>query len=664
MSFKAAVEKTEDFALGWLAYGLAAAELGEWRNARHCFKRCIRTFDRKGKGLDVLWYKIFQGRESHLLGLGEGWVLERTRVSWNFNKTYHEKGSVKLKINARIAEKARQIRAGLNGIPAGVYMGPGWDAVVSVLDLEESERVGGRVEFLVSPALSRPARHSRSLPVLPSARGTPVRSWVEGDDSPESEKFNARRLTVVEDDYDPDSEGFNALRLSSVHAGDSPDSSMHDTFRPSCIAGDDSPDSMVHDAFRLSLVEDDDIFGFSMHDAPCPPRADWRDGPDPIINGTPGPPHAQKGRRPSSSKQHTDQYGRTKTDVLIPNINPRNESPDFVMHDKLRPCLVEDDNSPNTTIYDIARLSVAWTDDHDSLSSVTTAVPSPLRPHRDKDRTPTSPKQHPDQYRNTTSDLMEPSISQDFATCDTPRLSWVEAPNTPYPVLSALPSPLRPHTSRVPTWWENQPESPTSETDSMPDLPPAYAVRSSMTPGDPKRYSHSDFLTPIMAPRKGVDSPLSTYFAALPRQSRAINYGGFAGFDGGVALWRLQQYSIGEDAGMGRMDVPFDKRIRDSWIEDGQMKEGQKVDEPNETPHTEKEHPMTLHEKGSQSQRMSYLRNVMRKDHVESMNRIGYIENTADEETTIKDEDFEIPFLQPTVYEGWPHGRRKGTRRK
>ena len=119
------------FAVGWFAKGLCKAELGEWRKARRDFKQCLICFEVVGTRLERIPYKIDQSGPISRTGLGEEWVLEWAKVEWNFKVALLEGGSRK---NPQSPKIERQHGQGLNGIPAGVHMGPGWQAKLELFD--------------------------------------------------------------------------------------------------------------------------------------------------------------------------------------------------------------------------------------------------------------------------------------------------------------------------------------------------------------------------------------------------------------------------------------------------------------------------------------------------------------------------------------------------
>lgn len=112
-------------AIGWFARGLCKAELGEWRKARRDFKQCLICFEIVGTRLEKIPYRIEQSGHMNRIGLGEEWVLEWVKVEWNYKVALLRGGS---RSDALSPRTQRQHELGLNGIPAGVHMGPGWDA--------------------------------------------------------------------------------------------------------------------------------------------------------------------------------------------------------------------------------------------------------------------------------------------------------------------------------------------------------------------------------------------------------------------------------------------------------------------------------------------------------------------------------------------------------
>lgn len=529
LALEKAVVYDECFALAWFAYGLACAEMGRRREAGNKFERCFQTINRNGKGLGMVWYKIFQGPENALLGLGEGWALEQTKVFFNYE--IDRKG------------QARQTRNGLNGIPAGVYLGPGWDV--------------NHLRLFVSPTPPGTARHSKSLPVLPSTREVPIRSWFPGDDSSESNRFKALRSASVDQDYGEHAQVSNALRLSSDYKGDTFQSSIVEDDEdvsdftigePRWNEGDDSPDTVIQDASRLSWTQRKGSPKLAIHNTPLQPWDDLA-------------------------------------------------------------------NSLNTATRNIIRPSIALADNEDSPYVVTNAIPDPLRPQ--KDTTPTTPKPTVNKHLSVNTHHLIPIISQDFATPNAPRLSLLVAPDSPYPVQSALPSPLRLQSTRTPTSWQD------IEDADLTPIPRARAVRTSVTPS--KTSKKDDSLIPLMAPRKGVETAMNGHFRDLPRYSRAEHYGDFADFDAGTALWKLQRSDVEGQASLR-------KGVRDSWIDDDEEKAEKR------------------------------LERVQTRYFVRDLEKMDFIDNVTDGNETAENEgNLEIPELRPAIYEGFPHGFRKGT---
>ena len=144
----AAIGLYPTFAIGLFARGLCKAELGEWRKARRDFKRCLLRFEVAGRWLERIPYKIDQSEPTSRTGLGEEWILEWEKVMWNFKVALVEGGS---RSTSRTPRKTGQ---GLNGIPAGVHMGPGWEAKLEFFD---------PVYFdVVASAYSKPSPQSSS----------------------------------------------------------------------------------------------------------------------------------------------------------------------------------------------------------------------------------------------------------------------------------------------------------------------------------------------------------------------------------------------------------------------------------------------------------------------------------------------------------------------
>lgn len=154
------------FAIGWFAKGLCKAELGEWKRARRDFKRCLMCFEVVGTRLEKIPYKIHQSGFISPTGLGEEWMLEWAKVEWNFHVALHIGGSRK---NPQLPETERQHELGLNGIPAGVHMGPGWQAKLEFFDPVYFE--------VVASAYSKPSPSSASSESTDNENGEVYGSW-------------------------------------------------------------------------------------------------------------------------------------------------------------------------------------------------------------------------------------------------------------------------------------------------------------------------------------------------------------------------------------------------------------------------------------------------------------------------------------------------------
>ena len=169
--FKKAVDNHSTSAVGWFALGLAQAELADWRDARRSWKRCLHCFDAIGCQQESISYQLFQGQLLEV-GLETGeWTLERARVEFNFHVALREKGSKKAGVPRRAAS---QKRPQLNGIPAGLRFGPGWDAAAqslhsplfAVYSSPQREEPGDEAGFISDPqpAVRTPPSSSTSSP--------------------------------------------------------------------------------------------------------------------------------------------------------------------------------------------------------------------------------------------------------------------------------------------------------------------------------------------------------------------------------------------------------------------------------------------------------------------------------------------------------------------
>ena len=132
--FKEATVNDATNAVAWFGLGLAQAELAKWKDARQSWKKCLMCFHSIGLQQEGISYALFQSQDVRMLevGLESGeWTLERTRVEFNWRVALRETGSKLMGVAPRAAA---QKRPGVNGIPAGLRFGPGWDATLQSLD--------------------------------------------------------------------------------------------------------------------------------------------------------------------------------------------------------------------------------------------------------------------------------------------------------------------------------------------------------------------------------------------------------------------------------------------------------------------------------------------------------------------------------------------------
>lgn len=164
------------FAIGWFARGLCKAELGQWREAEWDFKQCLKCFKVVGRRLERISYKIDQSGPMSQTGLGEEWVLERAKVKWNYKVALVQRSNGKDPQSPKPERQDEQGPKGiaadeqrLNGIPAGVRMGPGWEAKLEVFD---------PVYFdVVASAHSKPSPQSSSSKSTENDNGEIYSSW-------------------------------------------------------------------------------------------------------------------------------------------------------------------------------------------------------------------------------------------------------------------------------------------------------------------------------------------------------------------------------------------------------------------------------------------------------------------------------------------------------
>ncbi len=217
--FKEAVDNDATNAMGWFGLGLAQSELADWRNARRSWKECLRCFGPIGDPKEGIHYALFQAQDERMLEAESDswvWTLERTRVEFNFRVALREKGSKKYGVESRAAG---QKRPGLNGIPAGLRFGPGWDATLHSIyspplaqySSSYTEEPGNGARFTSGPypAAQTPPSSSTSraatlppcicsdkpLPTLPRTPSTPLPSLADQG------SFNDHKPSLSEDPF-------------------------------------------------------------------------------------------------------------------------------------------------------------------------------------------------------------------------------------------------------------------------------------------------------------------------------------------------------------------------------------------------------------------------------------------------------------------------------
>ena len=198
--FKEAVLNDATCAVGWFGLGLAQAELAEWKSARRSWKECLRCFGPVSRQRDAIRYSLFQVPDGRSMKVGPDsreWTLERTRVQLNRDVAVCETGgSKRMGLAPRAANEKRRW---LNGIPAGLRFGPGWDATMQSLTLQLpahysnshtqepeddagfSSDPGSTMTALPSSSISPPATLSslssrKALPRLSCSPPTPIPS--------------------------------------------------------------------------------------------------------------------------------------------------------------------------------------------------------------------------------------------------------------------------------------------------------------------------------------------------------------------------------------------------------------------------------------------------------------------------------------------------------
>lgn len=245
--FKEAVDNHATSAFGWFALGLAQAELADWRDARRSWKRCLHCFGPIGYQQESITYPLFQGQLLEV-GLESGdWTLERARVEFNFHIALREKGSKRAGVPRRAAG---QKRPQLNGIPAGLRFGPGWDAAAqslhsplfAVFSSPHTEEPGDDAGFVSDPqpAVRTPPSSSTSsptsvptrisfrkpLPTLTHSPPTPIPSLADQG------SFNDHTPSLDKDPFvtSPGKDILDAFTISSQTLLAPPYEEHHDRF--------------------------------------------------------------------------------------------------------------------------------------------------------------------------------------------------------------------------------------------------------------------------------------------------------------------------------------------------------------------------------------------------------------------------------------------------
>ncbi len=185
VGFARVVNADAQRAFALFALGLSRSELGDWKEAKINWMRCLRCFERPEGCLEYIPYQPFQqAKPSNVdddvttrnIGLGEQWLLERERVKFNLNWATLETGDKRADIR-RLDPK--DSRPGLNGIPAGLRFGPdGW--LNAELERAEAkvfrplEDIGKPSSTRSSPQSSDPSPVMKSLPPLPPRPKAPA----------------------------------------------------------------------------------------------------------------------------------------------------------------------------------------------------------------------------------------------------------------------------------------------------------------------------------------------------------------------------------------------------------------------------------------------------------------------------------------------------------
>lgn len=141
-NFKEALKLDEGNVVGWYGLGIARFLLGDLKNSRRAFGRCLGCFGRHESLPVKVWIAVggwhYFGLEMEEALRERGvWNLAKTRVVWNLNHTIHEMDWKK-----RGRQRPAEGKCGLNGIPVGVLFGPGFDIPIPT----DHDKITGRLK--------------------------------------------------------------------------------------------------------------------------------------------------------------------------------------------------------------------------------------------------------------------------------------------------------------------------------------------------------------------------------------------------------------------------------------------------------------------------------------------------------------------------------------
>ena len=115
-SFQKAIELDPKCAIGWHGLGGMKFLLGDWKEARKAWNKCLVLF----KAKNILRYKVWKigniGGDAGIKHRDRGWMLERSAVEWNTTFTGSRDKVEREKVDHTVWS--------VNGIPAGLVFGP------------------------------------------------------------------------------------------------------------------------------------------------------------------------------------------------------------------------------------------------------------------------------------------------------------------------------------------------------------------------------------------------------------------------------------------------------------------------------------------------------------------------------------------------------------